>query len=427
VVASTLAWKLERDENVVAELRPSEGGYLAIANDEQVGGPFASIEEAVAAVPALRTLDAPGAWKLTTSLVSTAAAFMLEPTGGVEEVEVNGTFWETPTTSDANGRPIHDQRFFVPSDLPPDGVEEIELLFGATNMPGGVEGGFSITRYGPVCRLSEWEVDNWPIWIREPDDLQACLGQIGCMSHEFPVTKLSLPSPPDSIARDRTGRATPGAGFSEGDISLILSALTQFGGTVWVDGELWLEGHPAPHGLQRSLSGQPVNLYVQQLGTVWTHIPWTHPRQATWVVWRCGPLTAASLEGSPKAWSWFAVVSPDLEVAKRVLTANFTRSNVYAEDGILFGVVLEAYDSEPYLGLLLGDLEAALLYADAFGGVVLAGDDATLVEASNDGSVIRAWSWTSGEADPPAVAKDLPSIEDYRLLPGRYYRWPRGT
>jgi hypothetical protein len=109
------------------------------------------------------------------------------------------------------------------------------------------------------------------------------------------------------------------------------------------------------------------------------------------------------------------------------LTANFTRSNVYAEDGILFGVVLEAYDSEPYLGLLLGDLEAALLYADAFGGVVLAGDDATLVEASNDGSVIRAWSWTSGEADPPAVAKDLPSIEDYRLLPGRYYRWPRGT
>ena len=420
MVASTLAWKLERDENAVAELRPSEGGYLAIANDEQVGGPFTTIEEAVAAVPALRTLDAPGAWKLTTSLMSTVAAFMLEPTGGVEEVEVNGTFWKTPTTSDANGRPIHDQRFFVPSDLPPDGVDETELLDASTNVPDALPGGFSITRYGSLCRLFEWEHDTWPIWIREPDDLQACLGLIGRMSQEFPLTQLKFPSQPNSIARDRTGRATSGAGFSEGDITLILSAFPQFGETVWVNGTMWLECHPAPHGRQRQLAGRPVRLFVQDVETVqiptgsrgWQGRPAT--RSGRRAFWRSGALTAVTPEDSPKAWSWFAVVSPDPGVARRVLAANFTGSDVYGEDGILFGVVLETRSSKPCLGFVLRDLEAALLYADAFGGAVVAGDDATLVEVSEDGSVVRAWSWISERADPPAVAVNLPSIEDFR-------------
>jgi hypothetical protein len=116
------------------------------------------------------------------------------------------------------------------------------------------------------------------------------------------------------------------------------------------------------------------------------------------------------LEDSPKAFNWFAVVSPDLEVARRVLTANFTRSNVYADRGELPGVVLETLESKPHLGFVLNDLEAALLYANAFGGVVIAGDDSTLVEASEDGSVVRAWSWNSERADPPAVANDLPSM-----------------
>ena len=420
MVDSILAWKLERDGNVVAELLPTEGGYLAMANDEQVGGPFASIEEAVAAVPALRTLDAPGDWTLTTSLSIGAAVSMLdEPAEGVEEVEVNGEPWQSMTTTEVWGRQVRDKRFLVPADLPPNGVEEIELLDASTNVPGALEGGFSITRYCPVCRLYEWEVDNWPIWIREPDDLQACLGLIGCMSQEFPVTKLKFPSQPSSIARDRTGRATSGAGFSEGDISLILSAVPQFGGTVWVDGKLWLEGHPAPHGLQISLSGQPVGLSVQQLGTVRTQIPKRSLYGPSWeskalVFWRCGPLTAASPEDSPKAWSWFAVVSPDPGVARRVLAANFTGSDVYGEDGILFGVVLETRGSKPCLGFLLGDLEASLLYADALGGAVIAGDDATLVEISEDGSVVRAWSWISERANPPAVAVNLPSIEDFR-------------
>jgi Uma2 family endonuclease len=96
------------------------------------------------------------------------------------------------------------------------------------------------------------------------------------------------------------------------------------------------------------------------------------------------------------------------------LAANFTGSDVYGEDGILFGVVLETRGSKPCLGFLLGDLEASLLYADALGGAVIAGDDATLVEISEDGSVVRAWSWISERANPPAVAVNLPSIEDFR-------------
>jgi hypothetical protein len=414
-----VTWKLERDGKVVAELQPTQGGYLVVANGEEVGGPFVTIEAAVAAVPALRTLDTPGAWRLTTSLISAVAAFMLdEPAEGVEEVEVNGEPWKAMTTRDASGRQIRDQRFLVPCDVYPDGVDDVVLLRVSTNLPGNVEGGFLITRCGPLCDLFDPDVDQEAIWIRETDDVQACLELIGCMSQEFPATKLSFCPwrQPDSIARDQTGRATPGAGFSEGDVFLILSALAQFGGTVWVDGKLWLDGHPAPRGLQRSLAERPVRLFVQAVETV--QIPtgsrgWQgHPvtKSVPRAFWRSGALTAATLEDSPKAWSWFAVVSPDLEVAKRVLTANFTRSNVYAEHGILFGVVLEANDSEPYLGFSLGDLEAALLYADAFGGVVLAGDNATLVEASNDGSVIRVWSWISEEADPPALANGLPSM-----------------
>jgi hypothetical protein len=421
VVDSILAWKLERDGKVMAELQPTDGGYLAMANGKKVRGPFATIEEAVAAVPALRTLDAPGDWMLTTSLSIGAAVSVLdEPAEGIEEVEVNGEAWRSMTTTEVWGRQVRDKRFLVPADLPPNGVEEIELLDASTNVPDALEGGFSITRYGPVCRLYEWEVDNWPIWIGELDDLQACLGLIGCMSQEFPVTKLKFPSQPSSIARDRTGRATSGAGFSEGDISLILSAVPQFGGTVWVDGKLWLEGHPAPRGLQRSLAGRPVRLFVQAVETVqiptgsrgWQGRPGS--RSVLRAFWRCGSLTAASLEDSPKAWSWFAVVSPDPGVARRVLAANFTGSDVYGEDGILFGVVLETRGSKPCLGFLLGDLEASLLYADALGGAVIAGDDATLVEISEDGSVVRAWSWISERANPPAVAVNLPSIEDFR-------------
>jgi hypothetical protein len=388
---SMAAWKLERDGQVMAELRRTEGAYLAIANDEQVGGSFVTIEEAVAAVPALRTLNAPGAWRLTTSLPNGVAGFMLdEPAEGVEKVEVNETFWETWTPKKAGGRQIRDQRFLIPWDLLADEVAEIVLLDASTNMPGLVEGGFLITRYGPLCEYSDPELDT-DAWIREPDDLQACLELVG-MS-ELLVTKLNFPSQPGSIVRDRTGRATSGAGFSESDVSRILSALYPFR-VVWVNGKLWFEGHPAPHGLQRSLSGQPVRLFVQREG---------------WF-WRSGVLTDVTLEDSPNASSWFAVVSPDPEVAKQVLVANFTGSSVYGHRWELPGVVLETLESKPYLGFVLDDLETALLYADAFGGVVIAGDDATLVEASENGSVVRAWSWNSERADPPAVANDLPSM-----------------
>jgi hypothetical protein len=378
----------------MAELQPTEGGYLAMAHGEEVGGPFVTIEAAVAAVPALRTLDTPGAWRLTTSLTGAVAAFMLdEPAEGVEEVEVNGEPWKAMTTIDASGRQIRDKRFLIPVDVYPDGVDEIVLLDVSTNLPGNVEGGFLITRCGPLCDLFDAEADREAIWIRETDDVQACLELIGCMSQEFPATKLSFFPwrQPDSIARDQTGRATSGAGFSESDISLILSALNHFG-VVWVDGKLWLDGHPAPRGPQRSISDRPVRLFVKG------------------AFWRSGDLTDLTLEDSPKAFNWFAVVSPDLEVARRVLTANFTRSNVYADRGELPGVVLETLESKPHLGFVLNDLEAALLYANAFGGVVIAGDDSTLVEASEDGSVVRAWSWNSERADPPAVANDLPSM-----------------
>jgi hypothetical protein len=415
---SPVAWTLERDGNVMAELLPREGGYLAMAHGEEVGGPFVTIEAAVAAVRALRTLDTPGAWRLTTSLTGAVAAFMLdEPAEGVEEVEVNGEPWKAMTTIDASGRQIRDKRFLIPVDVYPDGVDEIVLLDVSTNLPGNVEGGFLITRCGPLCDLFDPDVDREAIWVRETDDVQACLELIGCMSQEFPATKLSFFPwrQPDSIARDQTGRATPGAGFSESDISLIVSALNHFE-VVWVDGKLWLDGHPAPRGLQRSLAGRPIRLFVQAVETV--QIPtgsrgWQgHPvtKSVPRAFWRSGALTAATLEDSPKAWSWFAVVSPDLEVAKRVLTANFTRSNVYAYRGELPGVVLETLESKPHVGFVLNDLEAALLYADAFGAVVIAGDDATLVEASEDGSVVRAWSWNSEGADPPAVANGLPSM-----------------
>lgn len=327
----------------MAELLSRDGRYLAMANDKQVGGPFATIEEAVAAVPALRMLAAPADWTLTTSLTNGAAGFMLdEPAEGVDEVEVNGVTWIATTTRDSWGRQIGD----------------------------------------------------------------------------FPVTRLEFPSGrASSIARDRSGRATSGAGFSEGDISLIVSAVNaQFGGIVSVNDTMWLEGHPAPHGLQRSRSGRPARLTVQGVETV--QIPtgsWNgHPlsRSETRAFWSSGVLTDVALNDSHEA-SWFAVVSRDPNVGSRVLAANFTRSNDYGEEGILFGVVLEVRGSKPYLGFLLDDLEAALLYAGAFGGVVITGDDATLVEASADGSAVRAWSWRSERVDPPAVANDLPSIDDF--------------
>ena len=110
---SPVAWTLERDGNVMAELQPTEGGYLAMAHGEEVGGPFVTIEAAVAAVPALRTLDTPGAWRLTTSLTGAVAAFMLdEPAEGVEEVEVERSRAE-PRDDEVAQRDVRLARFVL--------------------------------------------------------------------------------------------------------------------------------------------------------------------------------------------------------------------------------------------------------------------------------------------------------------------------
>jgi hypothetical protein len=423
---SSVAWRLERDRRVVAELRPTQGGYLAVANGKPAGG-FATIEEAVAAVPALRTLDAPGDWKLTTSLPEGVAGFMLDdPAEGSGEVEVNGTLWITQTTADYPGRQINDRNFLVPGYLPPDGVEEIDLLAVWLNAPNAINSCWSIRRYGPLCALFEPEPIDGPIWIREPDDLEACLELVSCIPREILVVRLgfSLPSGPALITRDQTGRATSGAGFSEADISLILShvdvdAWGGYGGIVWVNDEMWREGHPAPAGLQKPLSGRPVRLFLEGAETIqhreerppehgWPNV---HITNETRVFWLSGTLKNIAVEDSPKEWSWFALVSRDPDVSWLVSAANFTRSTAYTCDGSLFGVVIETGKSKPYLGFLLDDLEATLLYADAFGGVVIAGDDATLVEASRGGSVVRAWSWTSERVDPPAAADLLRYVD----------------
>jgi len=101
------------------------------------------------------------------------------------------------TTIDASGRQIRDKRFLIPVDVYPDGVDEIVLLDVSTTFPVMSRRLLDHT-VCPLCDLFDAEADREAIWIRETDDVQACLELIGCMSQEFP--------PPNSVSSPAAAR-----------------------------------------------------------------------------------------------------------------------------------------------------------------------------------------------------------------------------